>query len=95
VLDREVVVRSVISALSREQRVALEAIVVAGSGTSTELYEAYERRVETAKSKRTFDRWRGRFEDDGLLERQGRADRPRYVAVEAVESVLGLEAVVG
>jgi len=90
VLDREVVVRSVISALSREQRVALEAIVVAGPGTSTELYEAYERRVETPKSKRTFDRWRGRFEDDRLLERRGRADRPQYEAVEAVEAVLGL-----
>ncbi len=95
VLDTEVVVRAVISALSREQRVALEAIVVAGPGTSTELYEAYERRVETPKSKRTFDRWRGRFEDDGLLERRGRADRPQYVAVGAVESVLGLETVLG
>ncbi|WP_276256525.1 Cdc6/Cdc18 family protein [Halomontanus rarus] len=78
------IIRSRLSSLSRQQRVALECLADVGPGTSSELYECYRERVDEPRTDRTVRGWLPKFEKYGLTTIDGPEYEPVYEVREAV-----------
>ncbi|APX98740.1 Cdc6/Cdc18 family protein [Natronorubrum daqingense] len=86
------IIRSRLSALSREQRVSLEALAEIAPATSGEMFHAYAECSESAVRKRTLRGWLPKFKNYELVDVEGPEHEPRYSVREVVLEELGVVA---
>jgi len=86
----EHVVRSRLSDLSRDQRLALEALADVGSATSGTIYERYCERSDDPARNRTLRDWLPKFERYELVTKTGPDHSPEYEVREVVLQELGI-----
>jgi len=86
----EHVIRSRLSDLTRDQRLALEAAAEVGPATSGNVYEAYAERAESPVRKRTLRDWLSKFRRYELVSKSGPEYCPEYEVREVVLEELGM-----
>ncbi|APX00211.1 orc1/cdc6 family replication initiation protein (plasmid) [Halobiforma lacisalsi AJ5] len=89
---RSHVTRSRLSALSREQRLALEVLAESGPVTSGTLYDAYEGASDDPVTDRALRDWLSKFEKYELVTNTGPEHVPKYEVREIVLEELGISA---